>query len=1153
MTMRSDYSRFIIISSILLFASCGDDENTNNTNKLFEKIPGSQSGISFINIVPENDTLNQFTYHYLFNGNGVGIGDINNDGLNDVFVSSNFGSSKLYLNKGDFQFEDITKKAGVETSNWMTGVELADVNNDGWLDIYVTSSGPYVDLNRKKNLLFINQKNSTFKEEGEKWGLDNSGNTSCASFFDFDGDGDLDVYIGNHGIKYFSDINIPFHKGLHMDNTSKQAFLENKGDHFENITEKAGMLAMGYCLSAIAGDFNNDGKQDLYVCNDYHVPDYCYINQGDGTFKDECYQRFKHFSNNSMGSDIADINGDGELDLITLDMLPESPERFMRLLGPRGYDYVNVSNKNGYGPQYMKNTLQINSGDGYFSDLSYLYGVARTDWSWSPLFCDFDADGKQDLFISNGYYRDVTDLDFVLFQNRKEQTTGTKKITHKEVLDRLPFEPLQNYLLMQGDEGMINKAGSLGLDDKTLSTGAAYGDLDGDGRPDLIVCNQGDTIGVYKNVGTQNHFVNIKLISKTNRPCEGTKVFIDGQMFVYQRNRGYLSSSDPTIHYGLGKNTNSIPEMTIVLLNGKSKKFKINQIDKTTIINIDEITDIEYESKSIKALFSSNSSIIDFKHSEQETPDFKRDPLLPHRYTMLGPGSTTGDVNGDGLIDVFVGNGASSNGAELFIQNQNGKLVPLRGSQPWKSLDVDITGCLLFDADNDGDLDLYVGTGGAEFAWPNAKYSDHLYLNAGNGLFTDATSFLPNVTTSTASVTAGDYDNDGDIDLFVTGRILPGYYPFLNIRSYLLKNEKGKFVDATSSDAPLLQEPGMMCEAIFCDYNNDNWLDLVMVGEYTPVVFLKNNKGKFEDQTKDLGTSEVSGWYNSICAVDIDNDNDLDFIVGNKGYNSFICARSNEPVDIFWSDLDNNGRHDFFMSYTKNGNQYPLLTMDEMVVSFPSFLSKKFTTYSSFSGKTMSEIFGEEHLKRGRLKANEFGHLLITNNGTNMSIKPLPFESQSSPITGMVVMDVNEDGFDDIVGVGNNRYTRVTHGPDDAHNGFILVNNNGKLSYSNGKQNGFYVPGDGKSIAIIPNNHKISLLAFQNNDKTAAFNPANELTWINAPKGAIKAELLLNNGSKKLRYIGSGGGYWSANAPGIIKDASIKEIIFYNKDGDIVN
>ena len=779
--------------------------------------------------------------------------------------------------------------------------------------------------------------------------------------------------------------------------------------------------------------------------------------------------------------------------------------------------------------------------------------MARTDWSWSPLFCDFDADGKQDLFVSNGYYRDVTDLDFVLFQNRKEQTTGTKKISHKEVLDRLPFEPLQNYLLMQGDEGMINKAASLGLSDKTLSTGAAYGDLNGDGRPDLIVCNQGDTIGVYKNVGTENHFINIELVSKANKSCEGSKVFIGNQLFVYQRNRGYLSSSDPTIHYGLGKNTNIIPEVTVVLLNGKSKKFKINQKDKTTEINIDEITEVEYQPKSSKALFSSNTSIIDFKHTEQETPDFKREPLLPHRYTMLGPGSTTGDVNGDGLIDVFVGNGASSNGAELFIQNQNGKLVPSRGSQPWKNLDVDITGCLLFDADNDGDLDLYVGTGGAEFAWPNAKYLDHLYLNTGKGIFTDATSSLPNVTTSTASVTAGDYDNDGDLDLFITGRILPGYYPFLNIRSYLLKNENGKFIDATASDAPLLQEPGMMCEAIFCDYNNDNWLDLVMVGEYTPVVFLKNNKGKFEDQTKDLGTSEVSGWYNSICAVDIDNDNDLDFIVGNKGYNSFICARSNEPVDVFWSDLDNNGRHDFFMSYTKNGNQYPLLSMDEMVVSFPSFLSKKFTTYSSFSGKTMSEIFGEEHLKRGRLTANEFGHLLIINNGNNMTIKPLPFESQSSPITGMVAMDVNEDGFDDIVGVGNNYYTRVTHGPDDAHNGFILINNNGKLRYSNGKQNGFYVPGDGKSIAIIPNKNKISLLAFQNNDKTATFNPANNLTWEKAPKGATKAELVLKNGSKKLRYIGLGGGYWSGNAPGVVKDASVNEIIFYNKDGDIVN
>ncbi len=1153
MIMRFVFSRFVLMFAFVLFYSCGDENNTNPTSKLFEKISGEQSGITFVNVVPENDTLNQFTYHYLFNGNGVGIGDINNDGLNDVFVSSNFGTSKLYLNKGNFKFEDITQKAGVQTNSWMTGVELADVNNDGWLDIYVVSSGPSKDPNKKKNLLFINQKNSTFKEEAEKWGLDNSGNTSCASFFDFDNDGDLDVYVGNHGIKYFSDINIPFHKGLHMDETSKQAFYENKGDHFEEITTQAGMLAMGYCLSAIAGDFNNDGWQDIYICNDYHVPDYCYINQGNGTFKDECFERFKHFSNNSMGSDIADVNGDGKLDLITLDMLPESPERFMRLLGPRGYDYVNVSNKNGYGPQYMKNTLQINSGDGYFSDLSYLYGVARTDWSWSPLFCDFDADGRQDLFVTNGYYRDVTDLDFVMFQNRKEQTTGTNKISHKEVLDRLPFEPLQNYLLMQGNEGMINKAASLGLSDKTLSTGSAYGDLNGDGRPDLIVCNQGDTIGVYKNKGNDNHFINIKLVSNSNKPCEGSKVIFDKKLFIYQRNRGYLSSSDPTIHIGLGKTTSNIPSFTVTTVNGKSKTYKVNSIDKTITVNIDEITGNKIDLKSEEPLFSSNSSLISFKHHEQETPDFKRDPLLPHRYTMLGPGSTTGDVNGDGLVDVFVGNGASSNGAELFLQNAQGNLISARGIQPWKNLDVDITGCLLFDADNDGDLDLYVGTGGAEFAWPNARYTDHLYLNRGNGTFTDATTSLPNVSTSTASVCAGDYDNDGDLDLFVTGRILPGYYPFLNIRSYLLKNENGKFIDATSKDAPLLQEPGMMCEAIFCDYNNDNWLDLVMVGEYTPVVFLKNNQGKFDDQTKEMGTSEVSGWYNSICAVDIDNDNDLDFVVGNKGYNSFICARSNEPVDVFWSDLDNNGRHDFFMSYTKNGNQYPMFSMDEMVISFPSFLSKKFTTYSAFSGKTMVEIFGQEHLKRGRLKANEFGHLLLINNGSSMTIKHLPFESQISPINGMIVMDINEDGFDDIIGVGNNQYTRVTHGPDDAHNGFVLINKNGKLQYSDGRQNGFYVPGDGKSIAVIPKKKDLSILAFQNNEKAIAFNPSNKLSWQKAPKGAVKAEILLKNGTKRARYIGLGGGYWSANAPGVIKDKNIKQIIFFNKDGGIVN
>ncbi len=1144
-----------VFCGIILW-SC--NKSKSDENALFQALPSSETGIEFTNVVPENDSINLFNYHYLFNGNGVGIGDINNDGLNDVFFSANTGTSKLYLNKGDFKFEDITEKAGVTTKQWMTGVSMVDVNNDGYIDIYVCASGPSKNKEDKRNKLFINNKNSTFTESASKWKVDDAGNASCASFFDFDNDGDLDMYLGNHAEKYFSDINIPFTKQLKMDEHSQQHFYRNDGQFFTDITESAGMLAMGYCLSATPSDFNNDGLIDIYVCNDYHIPDYYYINNGDGTFTDKCYSSFKHTSNNSMGSDASDVNNDGFTDLITLDMLPESPERFMTLLGPRDYDFINVSNRNNYGNQYMKNVLNINVGNGMFSDQSYLYGVARTDWSWSPLFCDFNNDAYQDLFVTNGYYRDVTNLDFVLFKNRREQQNGGK-VTHKDVLDRLPFEKLTNYLYInQQGNGFSNKSESFGTPEKTLSTGSAYGDLDGDGQIDLIVCNQGEPALVYKNVNKSGNFINIKFTSKTNKTTIGTKVIVEQEavkrMFELSNNRGYLSSSEPIIHIGFGENKDNI-KLSIVTLNGKTKELKDFEFNRTISIDIDEIAGAN--GKSVIAGLNSKESFFEeveslkFKHSEQETPDFKREPLLPHRFTMLGPGMTTGDVNGDGLLDVFMANASGSTGSKLMLQQNNGAFVDAK-TQPWTNIKTDVTGCLLFDADGDGDLDLYVATGGSEFSWPNANYTHRLFKNDGKGNFIDNTQNLPKVTGSSSSVAAGDYDNDGDLDLFVSGRLLPGLYPFIEIRSYLLRNEEGKFVDATEKDAPDLFMPGMICESIFTDYNNDGYQDLMLVGEYTPIVFMKNVKGKFVNATNEVGTLNYSGWYNSIAPIDIDNDGDLDYVISNKGSNSFVRASQSEPLNIYWSDVDGNGRHDFFFGYSKNEKEYPLYQMDEMVVAFPSFLSKKFTTYTAFGGKTMTEIFGEPNLSQNKMFANEFSHLLLTNNGNGFAVSKLPFEANIGPITGMMTIDVNGDGFDDIVGTGNNRYSRVTHGPDDALNGFVLLNNNGKLSFKNGPHVGFNVPGDGRAIVSLPVNNSIQIVASQNNASPKTFKLKNNTTFIKAPKGAVKSILTLTNGKTKQCYIGYGGGYLSGRYPGVYLNKSVKSVQFYNSKGQVL-
>ena len=1150
-----------VFSAIAVCAfACG--EKSTETEVLFEKIDASHSGIDFVNQVPENDTLNQFTYHYLFNGSGVAVGDINNDGLPDLYFSGNATSSKLYLNKGDFKFEDITQKAGVATKNWISGVSMADVNNDGFLDIYACGSGPSKNIENKRNLLFINNQNGTFTESAKIWGVDDPGNATCASFFDMDNDGDLDFYLGNHDDKYFSDINVPFSRNLNLNVHSQQHLFRNDGQKFTDISEESGVKAMGYCLSATPSDFNNDGLVDLYVCNDYHVPDYYYINLGNGKFKEANASQFKHTSNNSMGSDAADVNNDGWLDLITLDMLPESPKRFMTLMGPKDYDFVTVAERNGYGKQYMKNALQMNMGQGTFSDMSYLYGVARTDWSWSPLFCDYNDDGFVDLFISNGYYRDVTNLDFVTYQNRKKEQEG-KEVSHKEVLDMLPFEKLQNYLYINHKgQSFTNEANNIGLTDATLSTGSAYGDLDGDGDMDLILCNQGEQPFIYKNIKTSGNFVNFKFKSSKNLTPIGVKVIIEDdsakRLFENNLSKGYQSSSEAIIHVGLGEKT-SIKKATFVMGNGKTLSLEKIDLNKSMVINLDEFGGTnglqilsQLHQNNDKQLFTDISETLLFKHTEVETPDFKREPLIPHRYTMQGPGMSSGDVNGDGLDDVFVGNAAQSSGSVLFLQDPTGKFKA-GNSQPWKSLKADVMGSLIFDADNDGDNDLYVAVGGSEFGWPSNNYKHALYLNDGKGNFKDNSNNLPNVNCSGSSVAAGDYDNDGDLDLFVAGRVLPGYYPMMEIRSYLLKNEGGRFIDATEKDAPDLQMPGMITSAIFTDYNGDNQLDLAIVGEYLPLVFMKNTGGKFSIALEETGTKEYSGWFNSILPIDIDNDGDMDYVLGNKGHNSFLNARSGFPISIYWADVDKNGRDDIFMSYTQDGNEYPVTQLDEMAMAFPGYLSKKFTNYIDFGGKTMTEVFGEENLKQHKLFANDFSHYLAVNNGGTFTMSPLPWMSQSSPIFGLASMDANSDGYDDILCIGNNSYNRVTHGPDDALNGCILLNKAGTLTYSDGLENGFYVPHDGRSLISFSNaKHELSFIASENNRNVKVFKPLAKQNVVKPPKGAVSVVVELVSGQKKVVYIGYGSGYLSGSSPVVVQNASTKSIIFYNNKGQIL-
>ena len=1145
--------KFSVLCGLVSLSACGD--KTNNDEKLFEKIGSDQSGITFINTVPENDTLNQFTYHYLYNGSGVAIGDINNDGLPDMYFSGNEKSSKLYLNKGDFKFEDITESSKTATNQWISGVYMVDVNNDGFLDIYACSSGPMGKNVKKSNLLFINQKNSTFKESAAEWGVNDDGNATCATFFDMDNDGDLDMYLGNHADQFFANINTPYSKGLNLDHQNQQHLYRNDGTKFTDISEEAGIKAMGYCLSATAGDFNEDGLTDLYVCNDYHFPDFYLVNKGNGKFVDEFTTYFKHSSTNSMGSDQGDINNDGWLDLISLDMLADNPRRYMQLMGPKDYDYTMVGIRNGYRNQYMKNALQINLGNGHFGDMAYLYGVAKSDWSWSPLLSDFNDDGFLDIFVSNGYYRDVTDLDFMLYQMNLEKSKRNT-FTQEELLKLIPYEKLQNFLFMnQSGNGFVNMAESMGLEDLSHSAGAGVADFNGDGKMDIIVCNQAEEPFLYKNVSTQGHYLNIKAEGNKNKFGIGVKVFVEDSVggnlrkFELHGTKGYQSSSQPMIHLGTG-DKKKLPSITIVWPGGKYQKIENVSCDETITVKESDASGSYHFEKSLQEIFTENDKQIglDFLHQEQENPDFKREPLLPHRYTTLGPGVSSADVNNDGKMDVFITNARTSSGCKLYLQQAGGKLSA-SASQPWKSLsNVDIVGSLFFDADGDGDEDLYLAPGGSEYDIPSPNYDHKIYINDGKGNFALGKGILPAVNTSGGPLTASDYDGDGDLDLFVGGRVLPGHYPQLAVRSYLLRNEGGKFRDVTEALAPDLYNAGMITSAVWADFSGDNKPDLVLTGEWMPLIFLENVDSKLVNKTADYGDPTISGWMNSVIPVDIENDGDLDFVVGNKGNNSFIQAAIDRPTKIYWADFDKNGGVDIAMGYTYNGTEYPLFTMDEMGRAYPLYINKKFTRYREIAGKTMLDIFGKENLEQNSLRANYFSSFIAINNGGKFEFRELPFYTQAGPVFGLVAVDIDGNGFDDIVGIGNNYNTRVPHGRDDAQSGFILMNQQGNLNFTFGNRMNFYNQLDGKGMSLTEINGKPELILGNCNAEAKAFGLLKSgLKFIKAPQAAAYAMVNSNAGSKKVN-LSRGQGYCSENAHGVFIGKAEK-VEFFNSKG----
>ncbi len=1076
---------FSISISICLWVSC----QNKPSRTLFTQLMPSDTGIDFANNITPDDTLNVLYFMYMYNGAGVGVGDFNGDSLPDIFFSGNQVSSKLYLNKGNFKFEDVTEKAGVKTDRWATGVSVADVNADGLLDIYVCVAYNNLWNRSNANLLFINQgvKNGvpTFKEMATEYNLADTSYSTQAAFFDYDKDGDLDMYLLNNWLEKES------HNRLRpkvTDGTAPNSdkLYRNEGigadGHpiFKEVSKEAGIVFDGYGLGVVISDLNKDGWQDIYVSNDFITNDLMYINNGNGTFTNRIADCLMHQAYNGMGADIADYNNDGWTDIVVLDMLPEDNKRQKMMMMNANYDrYEMMTGKFlNYQPQFVRNTLQLNNRNETFSEIGQLAGVEKTDWSWAALFADYDNDGWKDLYITNGYRKDITDLDYITYSQLNVQfgSDEFKRKKKKEMLQLIPEVRIPNYMYRnKGDLTFENVSSAWGLDVPSYSNGGVYVDLDNDGDLDLVVNNIDEPALIFQNHADKllvNNYLKIKLLgSEKNRFGIGAKVEVwtNGNMQYQEQNpvRGFQSSVEYLLHFGLGKSQN-IDYVKITWVDGKSQVLENVKPNQTLFLdykNAQNIPDIQSVQSATVQTFQAIPDLVNFEHRETEHIDFKQQFTLPHKFSQNGFGIAVGDINGDGLDDFYAG-GAYGMSGSFFIQNKLGQFQE-------KKLTIDTLhedlGVLLFDADNDKDLDLYIVSGGSERLKETDYYQDRLYLNDGKGNFSLAENALPDTKSSGSCVVACDFDQDGDLDLFVGGRVIPNEYP-LAPRSYLLRNDtqgnKVKFTDITPQE---LSHIGMVTSALWTDFDNDRQTDLVVVGEFMPITFFKNNQGSLSKYSA-FQIPNFIGWWNSISAGDFDNDGDMDYIAGNLGLNSKYKASESEPVCVYAKDFDKNGMIDAMLChYYEDGNNY--LThprdnfLEQMIV-----MRRRFPNYIDYATASFEKVFSKEELKDAYVvRANYFSTSYIENLGNGkFDIRPLPIETQFAPIFGMAIGDYNDDGNLDVLMVGNSYAPEVNWGRYDASYG-VYLQGDGKGNFKTipNKDSGFLVKGDAKGMAEI--------------------------------------------------------------------------------------